>query len=378
MMYIIFDTNIVLKSKDYFFEEKMRTLTSLNRFDDVEVCIPEVVKDEIIKKYLENTNTIKQKIKSIEDTSKGMHLFEENEIKTLNLNKKFDEYKYKLDIILENQNIKVLEYLKDGSYIKDLMKKVIFNKAPFFKNANSYRDCFIWYIILDLLEKSNEYDEIIFITENVKDFFDSSKNNLHENLVTDLKGKSNFTIYSSMDDFLKNNESINALKITEQDEKLIHYLNKNLNNEYNRNIIIENINKNIDIETEISDYIEGLTIYFDENFQYESYVSLDYIYDNIKFNNNHYEKFNELEGVINLNFEVNINYTKFFKNPTYDSAFDESEEEFIYKFENFGTIEMQVGVYLSFYNPEDVVLDLEYIFEKGSMNLDYIGIKVLN
>lgn len=380
-MYIVFDTNVVLGAKDYFFEQKMKRLTSLNRFDEIVICMPEVVKDELIKKYLEETKETLEKIYSIERNNRKIHLFDEIKVKKLSPSEIYEEYKSKLDYILDSQKVEILEYLEDGQYIRDLMKKVIFKKAPFSKKADSYRDCFIWYTILDLLEKVSENDKVVFITENTGEFFNDFKSDLHDDLKSDLNGKSNFIIYNSLDTFLENDIYINNLKIKELkklDEQFIKYLDENFNNDNNKNLIIKRINEYIDIESEISSYLENKTVLFEKNLPYESYISLDCIFSNIKLNKYYYEKFSNLEGVINLDFEVNIEYTKNLKNPMYDSSFDEPDEEFIYKYGNEGVLEIQFGIYLHFKNPEDLYLDLENILDEGNIELESIRIKVLN
>ncbi len=377
MMYIFFDTNIVLQNKDYFFVKKIKELSSLSeKFEEIKVCIPEAIKDEIVKKYLDESLELISKYKEIEKINKRVKLLEENNVTKLDREVLYEGYKNNLECILKQENIEILEYPKDGSYIKNVMRRVTLCKKPFQGKKESYRDAFIWYAILDFSKKINEDDRIVFITGNTNDFFDKENKTLHEDFKEELDENKEIILYEKINDFIENDEYLDYLikkreeeieerrKIEEIEEteeieiEMERYVYDTIKNNINQ-IILEK-SKEI-IEHEIINYIDNGTIIFDENIPYDSYMSLESI-DSIKAINIDYKSFNILEGVIYLYIEVEIDYTKLLKNIMYDGDID--DQEFIYKYGNHGIIEMNLSIYIDIENERLEKIELPCLREE--------------
>lgn len=400
MMYIIFDTNVVIGNNDYFFNRGMRKLTSLNRFKEVQVCIPEVVKDEIIKKYRENIKGIKESYDKLLQKDKFINIIKGSELNRINIDEEYIKYKNDIIDILEKEKVMLLKYPSDGNYIRNIMERVTLGKKPFKNNKPSYRDAFIWYTILEFIKETNEDDTIVFITSNESDFFDSKKDDLDEDdkveLDEDFKVELNdserkrIIVYKSMKSFFENNKDIKSMEELENielKELMIKYLKENLKNKTFRDRILRLVKEKIDIENYISDYLSDINVYFDENLPYESNIMLDYISDDIEIRDIYYDKFNLKEGMINLTMLIDISCTKFFKDPGYDSSIDEPDEEFVYRYGNEGTMEMSINIYIEINDSmldeinmdleiEDV--DIESIIKVRDVDVDYIEIESLN
>jgi hypothetical protein len=61
-------------------------------------------------------------------------------------------------------------------------------KRPFLEGEKGYRDTLIWLSLLEHIKVTDSQDEIVFITANSKDFFESgSKDTFHPDLITDIQ-----------------------------------------------------------------------------------------------------------------------------------------------------------------------------------------------
>lgn len=341
MKYIIFDTNIVVSKKDYFFERELVELASLNRFDEIEICIPEIIKDEIIKKYLDEVKPILKKYNEIIKCNKTLHFLEDKELKKIYREDLYLKYEKKLDMILKNKGISIIEYREDGEYIKEIMKDLVLEKPPFNNSKDSFRDAIILYSIFKFYDKLEEEDSIIFITENEKDFV-NLKNNSR-----------NITLYKKIDDLKIKDEYI---KKRIQDEKIENKLRELEENIHNINIE-SMIMKKVNIKAYIKNTAEDIFVKFDENLPYEANIILDSV-DDSKKEKIDIDFFNPKEGVILLRVSNKIEYTKILKNPEYESCYYNDDEEFIYQDGNIGEVTSYINAYFNVYE-EDIENNIE-------------------
>lgn len=184
-MKIIIDTNII--NKDYKLQGKyIVTLSEAAAKLGYEVCVPEVVVDEIISHY-------KSELKEAYDTclmgvSKLKKLLPEMP-KSIISQELIDEYlekfreQYEAELLAKN--IKILPYPEVDH--KSIVAKELENKKPFKDSSKGYRDSLIWETVKSVLVPVKDlFDEcqIQLLTRNTKDFADG--NGLHLDLKDEL------------------------------------------------------------------------------------------------------------------------------------------------------------------------------------------------
>lgn len=147
--------------RDYFHGLPPRTL-----------LIPEVVVLEVINAYTEEYKKIIKQMEKVESSYE------------VELEKKVEEYSVKFEGILKSFSANLLDITK-ASHGK-IVGRDLSRKKPFTSSGRGYRDTLIWESILEIVK--SEEDDVIFLTDNYKDFCCSnSSNELHPDLREDLK-----------------------------------------------------------------------------------------------------------------------------------------------------------------------------------------------
>ncbi len=67
----------------------------------------------------------------------------------------------------------------------DLVSRAMMRRRPFDQQGGGYRDALIWFSLLESLKKTN--DIILFVTNDVKAFWNEKRDGLHPDLIEDLK-----------------------------------------------------------------------------------------------------------------------------------------------------------------------------------------------
>ena len=134
--------------------------------------------------------------------------------------------------------------------LKNVVEKISYkyfnNKKPFDENKVSFQDAIIWESIVEYCNKE-EPDNIVFISNNHKDFADRDKINIHEDLIEDIP---NISYYNSLSSFLDHEEDdlrdyfIDNFDLDESElkQKLIHYLDDNESLSYTVDDFLRNHN----------------------------------------------------------------------------------------------------------------------------------------
>jgi predicted nucleic acid-binding protein len=187
-MKIVLDSNIIMA--DFWMESTNFTiLFESARNGSIEIYIPEVVVGEVKNKYsqrlLKSKNDIKTELNKFNKLSKqniGEILVEQN------IDDAIDRYNKYFDKIVEDNKIQILTYPKVSH--KYIAEKAMKKTKPFNANEKGYRDNLIWENIKDLLtdeELAVAFPELVFISNNHKDFTENNTRNPHPELLKELE-----------------------------------------------------------------------------------------------------------------------------------------------------------------------------------------------
>lgn len=184
-MKIIIDTNII--NKDYKLHGKyIVTLSGAAAKLGYDVCVPEVVVDEIVSHYkdelLEAHDTYN---KGVSKLKKLLLEMPKSIISELTVEDQLQKFREQYEGELQAKNIKILPYPNVDH--KSIVAKELDKKKPFKDSQKGYRDSLIWETVKsELIPAKDLFDEcqILLLTRNTKDFAD--KNGLHQDLKDEL------------------------------------------------------------------------------------------------------------------------------------------------------------------------------------------------
>lgn len=342
MYYIIVDTNIVYN--DFYLESKdWQKLCWLNKWKRCEICIPEFVVDEIIKKYKECIAKTINWLKKVKGDVKRYHL---SNINLDNLDKKEYVEKYVRDFgaLLEDEGIRKIPYPNSKEYIKQISKRYFLNMKPFDIDKPSFQDAIIWYSILDFVRSGEKDDKFYFITNNNRDFADpKDKNQFHQQLLEELseEEKNQLSLYHNIEIFLKDHEDLIEECKEECKEEYKEEVEEEIQNiqeiieEYIKSICMfeERIDlKEIIIDNNIvQDFIESdlLNSNFENEYGDIGWGEADYIEEAVLIEEGtEIEFLEDLKGYATFEVNVEVDYSVVTKNPLYE---DVDDEEFLYE-----------------------------------------------
>lgn len=184
-MKIIIDTNII--HGDYHLRGKyIVTLSDAAKKLGYEVCIPEVVVDEIENQYKEELNTAYNNYtKNILNLEKLLPFSIKPSISDESIIEALNDFRRRYERELQLKNIKVLPYPKVDH--KFMVAKELNKKKPFKDSKKGYRDALIWETVkAELIPVKDLFDEIqiLLLSCNTNDF--ASGNKLHNDLKQEL------------------------------------------------------------------------------------------------------------------------------------------------------------------------------------------------
>ena len=209
---IFLDTNVFGKKEKYDFDHTYRNniLAVLKRYSNIEVCIPNIVINELKKHIKESIDNDQNNIKSSYIKNKLTQEFYDEILK---------ENLEKLDEFIERNNIFVLECEKYLD-ISDV-NKWYFNKEKPFETSKpkEFPDAMIISAIVNFL-KQNEYSNAYIVSED-KGFIESISSKVEcivvNKLETILKEFFDFSIfeYKLVEDYLRHNHVLNNKNLIE-------------------------------------------------------------------------------------------------------------------------------------------------------------------
>ena len=184
-MKIIIDTNII--NKDYKLHGKyIVTLSGAAAKLGYDVCVPEVVVDEIVSHYkdelLEAHDTYN---KGVSKLKKLLPEMPKSIISELTVEDQLQKFREQYEGELQAKNIKILPYPNVDH--KSIVAKELDKKKPFKDSQKGYRDSLIWETVKsEVIPAKDLFGEcqILLLTRNIKDFADAS--GLHKDLKDEL------------------------------------------------------------------------------------------------------------------------------------------------------------------------------------------------
>lgn len=186
-MKIVLDSNTIIANfwmQSTNFKILFENVTNGN----IEIYIPEIVLDEVKNKYQQRLNKSK---KDIESELKKFNSLSRKRIDSVLkeeiVSNSIDEYAEHLEKVINENRIKILPYPSTDHKI--IAKKAMLKLKPFNVNEKGYRDCLIWENIKGLLTEEEiviALPELVFITNNYKDFSEKDSYELHPNLISEL------------------------------------------------------------------------------------------------------------------------------------------------------------------------------------------------
>lgn len=181
-MIIVLDTNILYKSpfKNPSF---MALFDLLLRSENDTLVIPQLVIDEAVNKCREALGEIRL---GLEHQSREFQKWTGEKLSLSLINDKIEDtiaaYEQTLRQTLRQVGAIICPYPKTSH--EQLVAKCLSRRKPFSENGqNGYRDALIWESILEILVEDN----VTFITQNSKDFFEKDKQALHPHLLEELR-----------------------------------------------------------------------------------------------------------------------------------------------------------------------------------------------
>lgn len=206
IMKIVIDTNIIrqdllFKSSDYniILDYLLKT--------DSNVLLPQIVFEEIssvYKRHLEDRLQDLTKANRILNTSivdKSKH----NEIKEIDIKNEVKEY---LNYVLKKFSLKKKDIYKyKPEYLSEIVKRATKRIKPCSESGQQFRDTLLWLTLIDIA-KDCDNNQLVFISNNTKDFGDNSKTKLHPRLLDDTsKAGVNIYFFPTIQDFIKEHAS---------------------------------------------------------------------------------------------------------------------------------------------------------------------------
>lgn len=108
---------------------------------------------------------------------------------------------------------------------KVIVERDLGRRKPFTKEGKGYRDALVWETILDIVESQGE--ELVFLSENSKDFADEDKKGFHSDLLQDLSIRkiddSKVILVLSLRSFIKENL---IPRLSSPEQTLVNFLQK--------------------------------------------------------------------------------------------------------------------------------------------------------
>jgi len=202
MRYLIPDTNIFVQDFRLDGNSFKAFLGNYNAIAD-RVIIPKIVYQEHLNNFVKRLDG---ELKKLNDNYINISRLVGEEIKEPEIKKMdalLESYKSHFENKLKSVDYEIVDY--PPAPLEVIAKKAIKRLKPFKKSGEGYCDAIIWETILHIL-RNNKESEVIFLTNNKKDFFDGES--IHHELITDLEeseiSPSRLKFYRTLKDVVDN------------------------------------------------------------------------------------------------------------------------------------------------------------------------------
>lgn len=362
MNYIIIDTNIVYG--DFFLESKAwKKLLHLNHYSECQVCVPEFVYNEIVKKYGDSIASIINAVKKVGNDA-SRYRIPGIEVNKLQKKKLVEAYSADFSKRLQAEEIEIIPYPQDNDYLERIAERYFNHQKPFDVNKLSFQDAIIWYSLIDFVEEKGTDDEFFFLTYNNKDFADKDDVNLlHEELLQELTDEQQEVIhlYNGLEEFFNHNEGLLDAyeeELEAQREEQIEQLQDEVKEYLSAITSFDTQQKLYDIllnQNMLVDYLESelLNTYFESDYGEGWGEDLQMDEDSLDITDVTVEFDEDLGGYVIFDFSVNADYAVVEKNPMYE---DSDDEEFLYEYGHNSTFDLQLQVD---FKVDDSLLEVE-------------------
>lgn len=299
MNIIIIDTCIFLSENDFFFEKPKFKLLRLLK--ENKIILPEIVLKEIISNIKFKLNSINNKTENDNIKIKNYGLNGKHLIKKIDINNATQELYDNLLTCYKTKNIELFNY--SSVSLDSVLQRIFDRERPFKEDGGDkgLKDYLIWETIRNIIHKYSK-ENIVFITDNKKDFCIESK--LHPHFYDDLKKDKLDNIKIEV---LKLDEFLNKYKMNDDPDEITNIISGFING--NINIEVDNKLKNIDDFFcdnlfNISDMIGIYSEMFCYQVELDSVGTYELIENSIKYSRFDNELYIEFE--IQSNFEASI------------------------------------------------------------------------
>lgn len=365
-MVILFDTTEINRHK--LFDNRIEVLLEQSKHSLVKICISKIVlietKKHFIEETLEDVNIIKNyigKLKKINITLDELN----RKINSITYDKLSDVFDERILQLEDEYKIEIINY--PDNVLNDMIKAYEHSKAPFHKNTGSWKDFLIWKSYEKYLIENNIEDNIFFISNNTKDFYNKSEDSLHEDLLVSFGNT--IKVYKSLDNFTKESLSykeINNKYENDRDFLILRsaFLKKYAEDENDYSSLMPSITDYFSNEIteylEDIDYINKINIIDNDNF-IEEYEFRDYEVNEINDYDIEIKKIGNNELLVTGNIVATLSIDLYERNLQRESSRDDYYIEYEASFE----------VVLAFsFKVKDI--DNLYSFELNLVYFDYI------
>ncbi len=201
---IILDTNIL--RKDFLLKSNhFRILKEFMYASRSKLVLPSIVFQELIQLYKKEIEFKHNELSKLtEYVNRNLLVSEVPDYKTkykLDIDKSVSEYKH---YIKKQLNPFVEEIYYENSFLPELVRRSVEKVKPISSKGEEFRDALLWLTILNYVKKQKSKIEVSFITNNITDFGDKTKRNLHPDLLEEIKTINiSFHFYTSLSDFIQ-------------------------------------------------------------------------------------------------------------------------------------------------------------------------------
>jgi hypothetical protein len=184
---VVLDASAIIASSTTLNSPAFRSvLAAANRLG-IEICVPEIVIDEVSKYFREDLE--KQRLKVSEGIRRYSSLTETEVHESISETMVDEQVKaHRLHIVnwVEKVGGRIIDY--PAVTHREIASLDLAQTKPFGGAKGGYRDALIWFSLVELLK--TESGRIVFVTNNTRDFVDLDRREgiqLHPDLVDDLK-----------------------------------------------------------------------------------------------------------------------------------------------------------------------------------------------
>lgn len=242
---IFIDSNIFFNTYPFERNSFNESLLFLANSSHIKLYISNIVYGELIENYKKN---LQLNIDSLIRSKKKIEKIINEDITTNQkpIEKYIEDYTSYLDSLIYKRIINKINYDKD--LFDEIVHRSIKKIKPFSDNREEFRDCVTWLTYRDYIIKNN-LKNCYFLTNDIKDFYNDNKDDLHTHLKQELP---DLKIYKSTEELFLNVEYFSKVKA---EEDLVAWSATHLDNKKLLDIIPKDLG--FDIESICQSYINN-------------------------------------------------------------------------------------------------------------------------